>query len=314
MASQIVSWDRSVRNGDPHVLYDLFDIVNPHNAVPLGETVNPSVTTMDLKCTGGEHYLGIDYHHASSVNQGMTNNILVALRNLNTIISLDRQGTGVQWILSSSWDSDFTFASEGDKFYNPHDVWQFSHNTITFIDDGNNRPDCTWDDDAMEGCYSRAVELALDFETMQATVVWQFEYYPTLACGRPTVTCAWPKAPAPNATRHPHPTQVPEPRVGAGRRARRGGGGRLQPRRRLDQRHPVRRLDVRARQHARLLLGAHGLGQDDRRRPARVQGAQHRVRGQRPRPRHLARQVADRSLLRLRRPVRGARRRAFTDP
>ena len=25
MASQIVSWDRSVRNGDPHVLYDLFD-------------------------------------------------------------------------------------------------------------------------------------------------------------------------------------------------------------------------------------------------------------------------------------------------
>jgi len=62
----------------------------------------------------------LDWAHVSSVAVGVENNYLVTLRNLNTVVSLRRDGdAALLWTLSSSLDSrsDFDFAREEEKFY-----------------------------------------------------------------------------------------------------------------------------------------------------------------------------------------------------
>ena len=87
----------------------------------------------------------------------------------------------IEWRLSSSLPSDFTFANPvRSRFYNPHSVQQLLNGNIVLMDDGSMRPNCTCDFDGCDAqadnCYSRAVEYELDFERMQARVSWEFEF------------------------------------------------------------------------------------------------------------------------------------------
>ena len=177
---KIVAWNRT-SGAAPVELYDLFDYINPADAAGLSvDGENPNLMLMPMRCTGMDAALdGVDYHHLSSLAIGTADNYVVTSRNLDAVLSLARDGRGLQWTLSPTIASDFTFATDADKFYDPHDVTQTSNTTLTLVDDGNARPACNFDDTSHQGCFSRAIELELDFETMEAKVTWQFEF-PTL--------------------------------------------------------------------------------------------------------------------------------------
>ena len=72
--------------------------------------------------------------------------------------------------------SNFTFDSDDSKFYNVHEAQLIDEDSLILMDDGNNRPGCK----APEGtnCFSRALEYHLDFEKMEATLVWQASGFP----------------------------------------------------------------------------------------------------------------------------------------
>lgn len=120
--------------------------------------------------------IGTADHHGSSINIGTANNYVLTSRNLDAVFSLGRDGAGLQWLLSPTLESNFTFVTDADKFYDPHDVTQLTNTTLTLIDDGNARPHCNFDDASHTGCFSRAIELELDFDTLEARVTWQYEF------------------------------------------------------------------------------------------------------------------------------------------
>ena len=86
-----------------------------------------------------------------------------SLRNLNAILSLKDDGSGVDWIVSSdpslSTDYDaYRFAREGDKFYYPHHITQLPTGNVMLMDDALGRPGCAQGSE--KECYTRAAEYA----------------------------------------------------------------------------------------------------------------------------------------------------------
>lgn len=112
----------------------------------------------------------------SSVSVGTDSNLIVALRNLNTVLSLRADGGGLQWVLSSSAlaRSNFTFERDADRFFDPHSARQLADGRLLLLDVGNDRPGCVADLD-YKGCFSRAVIYSLNFTTRVAKIDWQFE-------------------------------------------------------------------------------------------------------------------------------------------
>ena len=122
----------------------------------------------------------------SSLAVGSDGNIIVSFRNLNTIVSMKADGSGPQWVVSSSFekhtlrqtfDDDvtlFEFENDADKFYQSHSVMQLSDGSLLMMDDGNDRPGCTISDN-YAGCFSRAMILWLDFDNEKVRATWQFE-------------------------------------------------------------------------------------------------------------------------------------------
>ena len=116
--------------------------------------------------------------HTSSVTVGPGGDYYVALRNVNAVLRLARDRSGLVWSLSPTVPSNFTFAHEQDAFYDPHVPIAIldgdgRETRLLLIDNGQNRPNCTGAPDA---CYSRAVEYRLDFEAHVARVSWEFEF------------------------------------------------------------------------------------------------------------------------------------------
>ena len=118
----------------------------------------------------------------SSIPVGPDGSYYAALRNVNTILCLGRDGEGLKWSLSPTLRSNFTFASAADHFYNPprarsRDAAAAKRRLM--LDDGNNRANCSQITPARTCRHSRAIEMHLDFETMVARVAWQFEFLKT---------------------------------------------------------------------------------------------------------------------------------------
>ena len=157
----------------PSTLYDLFDYFDPYGTKDYALS---ALSTLEIACDGGAATDGIDYHHGSSINVGVADNYVVTLRNLNTVASFYRNGSGLQWTLSPTLTgySDFAFADSQAMFYDPHDVTQLSATHLMLVDDGNTRANCSMS--TGDGCFSRALELNLDFTSGVASVVWQFSY------------------------------------------------------------------------------------------------------------------------------------------
>ena len=169
--TEVVAWDHEANAVS--TLYDLNDVFSPTSAGAFFETT--AWNSVHMTCAGASARNAIEFHHVSSISVGRDDNILVSSRNLDTIWSLKRDGSGLQWTLSSHDEvgSDFAFERDLDKFYQPHAVIQLDNGNIVMMDDGTDRPGCTIMRTGQ--CFSRAIMYRLDREAMVARVVWQFE-------------------------------------------------------------------------------------------------------------------------------------------
>jgi arylsulfate sulfotransferase len=112
-----------------------------------------------------------DWTHANSISIGPQGNILVSLRHLNQIISIAPDFKSIQWRLGGP-GSDFSFPDPSDQFYHQHTASQLPNGNILLFDNGNTRPP------EEGGMYSRALELELDFTTMETRKVWEYRHSP----------------------------------------------------------------------------------------------------------------------------------------
>lgn len=166
----VAAWDHE--KNEVTTAYDLNDYVSPATG-PFFETT--AWNSVHMTCAGDAARNAIEFHHVSSISVGRDDNVLVSSRNLDTIWSLKRDGSGLQWTFSSHDEigSDFAFERDLDKFYQPHAVVELDNGNIVMMDDGTDRPGCTVMRTGQ--CFSRAIMYRLDREAMVARVVWQFE-------------------------------------------------------------------------------------------------------------------------------------------
>jgi hypothetical protein len=112
-----------------------------------------------------------DWTHANSIDFGPSGNLLLSIKNLDQVISFAPDLHTIEWKLGGP-DSSFSFPDPNDEFHGQHDVQQLPNGHILMFDNGLFRPD---------GDYSRALELALDFDTMTARAVWQYRARPDIS-------------------------------------------------------------------------------------------------------------------------------------
>ena len=189
--SNVVKWNRHSEKVE--VIYDMFDFADPRTSMfpnfwsfftsecsPL-ETENDD-NSKQLP-SGGENWdppaiTGVEYFHVSSISVSPLNgNYIVASRDLSTIWSLRRDGSGPDWSLSaepSLLNSTLSYEKPIDAAYMPHDVQQLVNGDLAVLDDGTNRPGCDMRNPKF--CFSRAIVYRLDLENKTASVRWQFEW------------------------------------------------------------------------------------------------------------------------------------------
>ncbi len=99
----------------------------------------------------------------------LTNTFLLSVRYLDTVIAISPQFDRIAWRIGR-FKSDFAFPSPGDRFYHEHYVRMLENGNLLLFDNGNGLPA------AEGGLYSRALELALDRQSMTAAKVWEYRH------------------------------------------------------------------------------------------------------------------------------------------
>jgi hypothetical protein len=173
----VVVWDRD--QGTVETVVSLFDLLDPEvdrtsasDAMGgffwRGCDVDWQMAESDAEQVGVE-----DWTHANSLWLGAEGNMILSLRHLNQIISIAPDLQSVQWRLGGP-NSDFHFPDPTDQFYHQHTAQELPNGNILLFDNGATRPD------EEGGEYSRALELELDFEAMEARKVWEYRHGPDL--------------------------------------------------------------------------------------------------------------------------------------
>ena len=108
-------------------LVDLADFITP--ATTGLSNVGNGNQAVRVDCPGGPSWDGVDYMHQSSCGPGVGGDLVSSLRNLNAVVSLKADGSGVNWILSSdpalnTTYRSFKFEHDNERFYYPHHVSQ----------------------------------------------------------------------------------------------------------------------------------------------------------------------------------------------
>lgn len=143
----LLAWDRD--SNTMSTVFSLFDYFDPNT-------------------DWGAMSSSSDWTHANAAGTGSSNNYVIGIRHLSAIASFDHDTLEKEWVLSSEITSDFTFDSDNSHFYNMHDAQQISDGTIIAFDNGDSRPD------SEGGAYSRGVQYELDFDSMTATLIWEY--------------------------------------------------------------------------------------------------------------------------------------------
>jgi hypothetical protein len=166
----IVVWDRD--DGTISILATLFDLLDPKvDRTPASATMQGHYWKgCDISHSAPSEEVQ-DWTHANSISIGPQGNILVSMRHLNQIISIAPDFKSIQWRLGGP-GSDFSFPDPSDQFYHQHTANQLPNGNILLFDNGNTRPP------EEGGMYSRALELELDFTTMEARKVWEYRHSP----------------------------------------------------------------------------------------------------------------------------------------
>jgi len=93
----------------------------------------------------------------------------MSVRHLDTIIAISPQFDRIAWRIGR-FASDFSFPTPADKFYHEHFVRMLDNGNLLMLDNGNGRPPFEG------GRYTRALELALDWQSMTARKVWEYRH------------------------------------------------------------------------------------------------------------------------------------------
>ena len=115
---------------------------------------------------------------------------LVSLRNIDTVASFAKNGTGLLWSISSDkakmMGTAYDFVNDDDKFYDVHEAQMINETDFMLIDDGNNRPGCSENDDTDDevGCFTRASRYRVHQASMTVELIWQFEFSELASKGR----------------------------------------------------------------------------------------------------------------------------------
>ena len=64
----------------------------------------------------------VQFYHTSSVSVSSDERLyIVSLRDINTILAINRDTLEKEWVISSTVPASYAFSSTFDKFYQPHD-------------------------------------------------------------------------------------------------------------------------------------------------------------------------------------------------
>src|SRR5262249_9838558 len=119
-----------------------------------------------------------EWTHSNSLQVAPTGVVLMSIRHLDTVLAISPQFDRIAWRIGR-FGSDFTFPNPTDKFYHQHFARILSNGNLLLFDNGNGRPA------AEGGPYTRALELALDWDSMTATKVWEFRHQVGASGGGP---------------------------------------------------------------------------------------------------------------------------------
>jgi hypothetical protein len=117
-----------------------------------------------------------EWTHSNSLQVAPTGDILQSVRHLDTVVAISANFDRIAWRIGR-FKSDFAFPNPSDRFYHQHFVRMLPNGHLLLFDNGNGRPA------AEGGLYSRALELELNRNAMEAIKVWEYRHPLTTSGG-----------------------------------------------------------------------------------------------------------------------------------
>jgi hypothetical protein len=157
--------------GTDEIVWDPFNFLDPLTERTNAANSDPgqnSDTQIGFPCTGRSMPIE-GWMHADSLQVAPTGVILMAMQSTDTVIAISPQFDRIAWRIGR-FKSDFAFPNPNDKFYHGHYVRMLDSANLLLLDNGAGRPA------AEGGQYSRALELALDWDSMTASKVWEYRH------------------------------------------------------------------------------------------------------------------------------------------
>lgn len=176
--TSIRRWNPSA--GIDEIVWNPFQFLNPLTERTDQAGTDPGInsnTVSPFPCSGASLQIE-EWTHGNSLQVAPTGVILMSVRHLNTVIAISPEFDRIAWRIGQI-GSDFTFPNPKDKFYFSHFVRMLENGNLLLFDNGTARPE----DEG--GRYSRALELALDWDSMTATKVWEYRHQVDTSGGSP---------------------------------------------------------------------------------------------------------------------------------
>src|SRR5262249_49719403 len=172
-----LQWGTGIRRwnlttGTDELVWDPFRFLNPlterSDEASADPVINSNFAT-SIPCAGASLPRVEEWMGANSLHVAPTGVILMAVRHLNTVIAIAPLFDRIVWRVGR-FGSDFTFTDSADRFYFGSFVRMLETENLLLFDNGSGRPS------AEGGFYSRALELALEWDSMTATKVWEYRH------------------------------------------------------------------------------------------------------------------------------------------
>jgi len=162
-------WNPST--GEDKIVWDPFNFLDPlaDRTDAAGSDPGANSNSRSPVLCAGASVQAEDWMLGNSLQVAPTGVLLMSLRHLDTVIAISPQFDRIAWRIGR-FGSDFAFPDPSDRFYHEHYVRMLDNGNLLLLDNGNGRPA------AEGGQYSRALELALDWDSMTATKVWEYRH------------------------------------------------------------------------------------------------------------------------------------------
>jgi hypothetical protein len=178
LGTAIRRWDPSA--GSDEIVWDPFNFLDPlTERTDTGSSdpvINSNLSSL-IPCAGTSLQIE-EWMHANSLQVAPTGVIVMSVRHLDTVIAISPQFDRIAWRIGR-FGSDFAFPNPSDRFYHEHFARLLENGNLLPFDNGDGRPA------AEGGQYSRALELALDWDSMTATKVWEYRHQVGATGGAP---------------------------------------------------------------------------------------------------------------------------------